>query len=114
MNAIGNYYDLYWQADDLLADVFEKFIYACLEYYGLDPCQYFNSPGLCWDPMLKITEVELELISDTDMDLFLEKWLGGAISYIAERHSQANNKYMKCYDSSKENKFIMHLEVNNL
>ena len=40
-------YDLYLKTDFLLlADVFEKFINTCLEYYGLDPCHYFSSPGL--------------------------------------------------------------------
>ena len=53
----------------LIADVFEKFINTCLEYYGLDGCHYFNSPGLSWDAMLKMTEIELELISDIDMHL---------------------------------------------
>ena len=48
----------------LLADVFEKFISTCLEYYGLDPCHYFSAPVLSWDAMLKMTKVELEKISD--------------------------------------------------
>ena len=38
----------------------------------------------------------------------------GCISYIAKRHSKASNKYIKCYDSSKESKFIMYLDANNL
>ena len=37
----------------LLADVYEKFINTGLKYYGLDPCHYFNAPGLSWDAMLK-------------------------------------------------------------
>ena len=37
-----------------------------------------------------------------------------SISYIARSHSKANNKYMKCYDSSEESKFIMYLDANNL
>ena len=41
----------------LLADVFEKFIFACLKYYDLDPCHYFSVPGLSWDAMLKMTGV---------------------------------------------------------
>ena len=40
----------------LLADVFEKFIDACLNFYKLNPCHYFSSPGLSWDAMLKITD----------------------------------------------------------
>ena len=57
--------------------------------------------------MLKMTEIELELISDTDIHLFIKKRMRGGISYIAKRHSKANNKYMKCYDSNKESKYIM-------
>ena len=42
----------------------ETFIGVCLEYYGLELCHHFSSHGLSWDAMLKITSVELELISD--------------------------------------------------
>ena len=53
MNTMGDYHDLYLKTDVLLlADVFEKFISMCLDYYGLDPCHYFRSPGLSWDGML--------------------------------------------------------------
>ena len=38
----------------------------------------------------------------------------GGISYIVKRHSKANNKYMKCYDSSKKSKYITYLDTNNL
>ena len=59
--------------------------------------------------MLKMTEIELELISNIDMYLFIEKGMRGCISYIAKRHSKANNKYTKCYDSSNEDKYIMQI-----
>ena len=64
-------------------DIFEKFIDTFLEYYGSDPCHYFSSPGLSWDAMFKITAIELELISNIDMYLFIEKEMRGGISYIA-------------------------------
>ena len=115
MNTMGDCHDLYLKAAVLLlADVFEKFIYTCVEYYGLDPCHYFSSPGLSWDAMLKMIEIELELISDIDMHLLIAKGMRGGISYITKRHSKGNNKYMKCYDSSIESKFIMYLDANNL
>ena len=53
MKIIGDYHDLYLKIDALLlADVLEKFINMCLEYYGLDSCHYFSSPGLSWDATL--------------------------------------------------------------
>ena len=72
-----------------------------MDYYRLDPCHYFSSSGLSWDTMLKMTGIELELISDTDMHLFIEKGMRGGISYITKSHSKENNKYMECYDSSE-------------
>ena len=61
-----------------------------------------------------MTKIKLDLISDIDMHLFIEKGMRRGISYIAKRHSKANNKYMKCYDSSKESKYITYLDANNL
>ena len=48
------------------------------------------------------------------MYLFIEKRLRGRISYIAKRHSKANNKYMKNHDPTKPSKFISDLGMNNL
>ena len=79
---MDDYHDLYLKADVLLlADVFEKFINTCLEYYESDTCHYFTSTGLSWDAMHKMTEIELELISDTGMHLFIEKSMRG-VSYF--------------------------------
>ena len=48
------------------------------------------------------------------MYLFIEKRLGGGISYIAKRHSKANDKYMKNYDPTKLSIYIPYLDMNNL
>ena len=108
---MGDYHDLYLKRDVLLlADV----INTCLEYYGLYHCHYFSSPGLSYDGMLKMIGIELELISDIDMHLFIEKGMNGGICYIAKRYSKANNKYLKSYDSSEESQFIMYLDASKL
>ena len=113
INTTGDYHDLYLKADVLLlADAFEKFIKICMDYCGLDRCHYFSSPGLRWDAMLKMTGIELELISNIDMHLFIEKGMRGGISYIAKRHNKANNKYMKGHDTKKPSKFITYLDAN--
>ena len=68
----------------------------------------FSSPGLSWDAMFKMTRIELEPISETDMHLFIEKGMRGGVSYMVKRHSKTNKKYMKCYASSEGSKFIMY------
>ena len=112
---MGEYHDLYLTSDILLlADVFENFRKTCLEYYHLDPCHYFTSPGLAWEAMLKMTKIKLELLTDVDMYLFIERGMRGGISYIANRYGKANNKYMKDYNENEPSKYIMYLDANNL
>ena len=107
---LGQYHDLYLKTDVLLlVGVFEKFAKTYyyrlgLNYCRLDPCHYFSSPGLSWDVMLKMTRIKLELISDVNMHLFIEKGKRGGISYVSKRHSKVDG----------DNKFIMYWDANNL
>lgn len=78
----------------LLADVFENFRDVCSKNYGLDPAWYYTAPGLAWDAVLKITGVQLALLSDPDMLLMVEKGIRGGISMISHRYGKANNPYM--------------------
>ena len=86
-----------------------------MNHYGLDPAWYFSAPSLAWDATLKITKVQLELLSDPDMLLMIEGGIRGGIATISHRHAKANNEYMGTeFDSAEESKFISHLEANNL
>ena len=115
IKTMGEYHDLYLVSDVLLlTDVFENFRKTCMQYYKLDPCHYFTSPGLSWDAMLKMTNIKLELMTDIDMFQFIEKGMHGGVSYIANRYGNANNKYMKEYDEKMPSKYIMYLNANNL
>jgi hypothetical protein len=96
MKTTRNYHDLYLKTDVLLlADVMKNFRKVCKTTYGLDPMWYYTAPGLAWDAALKLTGVELNLISDPDMYLFIEKGILGGISTITKRYAKANNKYIR-------------------
>ena len=116
MKTFKDYHELYNVTDVLLlADVFENFRDLCLKIYGLDPVYYFTAPGLAWDACLKMTDIDLELLSDPDMLLMFEKGIRGGISIISNRYGEANNKYMrKGFNKNKPSKYLMYLDANNL
>ena len=100
---MGDYHDLYLNSDVLiLADVFENCRKTGKEYYNLDPAYYCSCPGLAWDAMFQMTYINLELITDIDMYQMVETGLRGGVSYIANRYSKPNNKYLSDYDKNKE------------
>ena len=115
MKTFKEYHELYNKTDVLLlADVFENFRELCLKIYKLDPVHYFTAPGLAWDACLKMTDIDLELLSDPNMLLMFEKGIRGGISIISNRHGEANNKYMKGFNKNKPSKYLMYLDANNL
>ena len=116
MKTFKEYHELYNETDVLLlADVFENFRDLCLKIYELDPVYYFTAPGLAWDACLKMTDIDLELLSDPNMLLMFEKGIRGGISIISNRYGEANNKYMgKGFNKNKPSKYLMYLDANNL
>ena len=112
---LGDYHDLYVQSDTLLlTDVFENFRNMCFKVYKLDPDHFLSAPGLACQTCLKKTEVKLELLTDVDMLLMVEKGIRGGICHAIYRYSKANNKYMKNYDKYKEESFLQYLDASNL
>ena len=116
MKYFKDYHELYNKVDVLLlADVFENFRNICLENYELDPAHYYTAPGLAWDAALKVTDVNLELLSDIDMLLMVEKGIRGGVSMVSNRYGKANNKYMgDKFNSNEPSKYIQYLDANNL
>ena len=98
----------------MLADVFENFRNMCIKVYELDPAHFLSALGLAWQACLKETEVILELLTDVDMLLMVEKEIGGGICHAIYRYAKANDKYMKNYNKNEEESFLQCLDDNNL
>ena len=110
-----------------LSDVFQKFSDFAYKTYNLDPRHSYTLPGFSWQSMLKMTKIELELISDSNMYLFLMDTIRGGICVVNKKFVKADNIYKrKVHDESSDkkvnkklktndsNKFILYLDANNL
>ena len=107
---LGEYHDLYVQSDTLLlADVFENFRNKCIEIYELDPAHFLSAPGLAWQACLKKTGVNLELLTNNDLLMMVEKGIRGGTCHATHRYAKANNKYMKNYNKYIEPSYLMYL-----
>ena len=110
---LGEYHDLYVQSDTLLvADVFENFRNMSMKVYELDPAHFLSAPGLAWQACLKKTGLKVELITDLNILLMVEKGITGGIFHAIHRYAKANNKYIKNYD--EKSSYIQDLDANNL
>ena len=131
---LGCYHDTYLKTDVLLlADVFETFRNTCLKNYKLDPAHFYTAPGLAWQALLKTAadyckheerrkecevcpdEFRLELLTDIDMLLMVEKGIRSRITQALEHYVKANNEYMKdLYNPDEESIYLQQLDANNL
>ena len=91
---LGEYHDLYLKSDTLLlADVMVNFRKMCLLIYHLDPAKIPSA--------LKKAEVKLELLTNIDMLLTVEKEIRRGICHPIHRYAKAN-KYLKDYSKNKK------------
>jgi len=115
MKTLKDYHDFYLKCDVfLLSDVFDTFRDAMLLSHSLDPIHYITLPSFSWDAALKVSKIQLELLTDYEMLCMVEKGIRGGISVISHRYAKANNKYMNDYDKTKESSYIIYLDANNL
>ena len=113
--SLGDYHDVYLLLDVLLlADFFEKFRRTCLDFHKLDPLHYFTTPDLACDAALRMSRVDLELITNENIYNMIENSIRGGISMISTRHAKANNPCLPSYDPDLPRQDLIYLDANNL
>ena len=76
---------------------------SVLKYINLIQLAHFlSAPGLAWQACLKKAGIELELLTDIDMSLMVEKGIRGRTCHGIHRYTKANNKYTKNCDKNIE------------
>ena len=95
----------------MLADVYQNSIKSVYEQHYIDQLHYITRLSLAWSS--KYSTNKLDLITDPDMYLMIEKSMRGDIATNSHRYAQANNPLMQWYDFSKLNSWITYLDANN-
>ena len=106
---------LYLKTDVLLSvDVFEKFRDMCLEYYEIDPCYTYSTPGLTWISGLKNTDVKLKYYKESIVKIYdkiQHSIRGGLASVFGDCHVKSKNKEIDPEYTGKEN-YLKYLDFN--
>lgn len=90
----------------------------------IDPRRFLSAPSAAWNDMLLTTGVELELMKDTDMHVFVERAIRGGITVVNQRFSEANDKRLEgmidensslpMYDPAQPESSIWYRDCNGL
>ena len=77
-----------------------------LKIFELIPAKLLSAPGLVWQTVFKKSKVKLDLLTDIDMLLMVEKGIRGRLCHSIYRYAKASNKYIINYYKNKESSYI--------
>ena len=117
MKNMCQYMETYCTCDTLLlAEIFETFRTECLINFEIEPCHFISLPGFAFQSFLKVTNANLEYITDPDLYKMLSENLRGGYSFSSQRYEESTEfKQMMGNASSPENKqHLVYIDANNL
>ena len=82
------------------------------DIYGLDPLYCISTPGFTNRAMLKMTSIEIKLMTDSNMHLMIENRIRGGRCEPIYYHAKANNKYANPNFNNKKGSYIISLGAN--
>ena len=111
---LGELHDLYVQSNAvLLADVFENFRNKFIKNTNLNHL-IFISTWISMTSMIEKTDVKLQLLTDIDVLLMVQKGIRGGVFNSIHQYAATKNKYMKKYNTDNESSYIVCLDPNNI
>ena len=85
----------------------------CLEIYELDPVKFISAPRLAWQVPLNKTQVKLDLLTDIDILLIVEKGIREGICNAAQHYSkQFNVVFINNYGEKSGVGYILDADFN--
>ena len=77
-------------------------------------CKIYFSSKISMGSSFKKTYVKLDLLTNIDLLVMVEKGIRGGICDAIHWYTKANNKYVKDYDKNKKSSYLNYWDVNNL
>lgn len=116
LNNLKELLELYVKQDVIiLCDCLNFYRKMVRNNYNLEALCYISSPSLSQDAALKMTNVKIELLTDSDQYMFIENGVRGGIAMASTHYCKANNKYMSHdYKPSQPESYIFYADVTNL
>ena len=112
---VAVYHDLYLKSNTLLlADVSKNFRKMCLRNLSIRSCKIYFGPRIILErSFIKRIKVELELLTDIDLLLMVQKGIRIGICHSINRYAKVNIKYMEDYNKIKELSYLKYWDVNS-
>ena len=86
----------------------------CLEIYEIDLARFIAAPGLAWESASKNIKVKLDLLTDIDMLLIVEKGIRRGICHSIYWYIKVNYKRMEEIDENREPSYFQYWDLNHL
>ena len=112
---VALYHDLYLKSNALLlADVSKNFRKMCLRNLSIRSCKIYFGPRISLErSFIKRIKVELELLTDIDLLLMVQKGIRVGICHSINRYAKVNIKYMEDYSKIKELSYLKYWDINS-
>ena len=106
---------LYNHTDTLiLAEIMMVYRKIIQEHFQMDINHFLGIPGLSFNIMLKVSKVQLELISNPEICNFFRKSIRGGMSFIATRRAKSDYTNSDVENCNKRMTHIRYIDGNNL